>query len=273
MWMPLQSSMALNLAADGKRGKRLGQTWCVTGLGMVGGMLAVRLVNNALSYPAWFFVGGAWTLAAAAILFFMRRDIGHAQRPRFALNRRYSLYYCLALLEGGRRQVFCTFAVYALTKVYHTPLKTIATLMVINGVVNIFGGPVVGRMIDRTGERRILMFSYFVLIFVFAGYATIKIPQVLYVLYCLDNLLFLSTTCLTTYVQRIGKPEDLTTTLSTGVTAGHIAAVLVPLVGGYLWASLGYPATFFGGAGLVIMSLFLAARVPPLKLKQAREVE
>ena len=89
----------------------------------------------------------------------------------------------------------------------------------------------------------------------------IRHAHVLYVMYCLDNLCYLSTTCLTTYLQKIAAPEDLMPTLSMGVTMNHIAAVLVPLIGGYLWASLGYPVTFKGGAIVVFISFLLASRV------------
>jgi predicted MFS family arabinose efflux permease len=191
----------------------------------------------------------------------VRRDICHADKPRLVWKSKYRLYYALTFLEGCRKQVFFTFAVYSLTKVYHTHLQTIALLMLVNGCVNMFGAPVVGRLIDRIGERKILRTSYAALILVFLGYAQIRHAHVLYVLYCLDNLFYLSTNCLTTYLQKIAAPEDLMPTLSMGVTMNHIAAVLVPLIGGYLWASLGYPVTFKGGAIVVFVSLLLASRV------------
>lgn len=265
-WMPIQSSLALRLADEGSKGKRLGQTACAGSIGALIGMIAVRQVNYALSYQTWFLAGAAFIFAAAAVMLMLRRDTGHSEKPRFVWRRRYSLYYWLALLEGCRKQVFFTFAVYALTKVYHTRLQTIALLMIINTVVNMIGAPWIGRMIDRIGERRILLTSYFALIFVFIGYASIKHASILCVLYCLDNLFYLSTSCLTTYLQKIASPEDLMPSLSLGVTLNHTAAVMVPLIGGYLWASLGYPVTFSGGAVVVAISLMLAMRVPRHKV-------
>ena len=82
----------------------------------------------------------------------------------------------------------------------------------------------------------------------------------LYILYCLDNLFYLSTTCLTTYLHKIAEPEDVMPSLSLGVTLNHTAAVLVPLIGGFLWATYNYPITFRGGAVVVAISLALAAR-------------
>ena len=268
-WMPLQSSIVLNLAREGQKGKRLGQTACVGSVGAVSGMLTVMIFGHALGYAKWFLLGSAAMAVAAVAMFAVRRDIGHPDKPRFVWKRRYRLYYALTFLEGCRKQVFFTFALYALTKVYHTHLRTIALLMVVNGVVNIFGAPRVGRLIDRIGERKILLVSYASLILVFIGYAQIRHAHVLYILYCLDNLFYLSTTCLTTYLQKIAEPQDVMPSLSMGVTLNHTAAVLVPLIGGFLWASLGYPVTFLGGAVVVAISLSLAARVPVHKVKAA----
>jgi len=260
-WMPLQSSITMHLAEEHEKGKRLGQTAGWGSLGAVLGMATVLIVGLRLSYQGWFLMGGGFYAVAAYIMSRVRRDIGHADKPRLVWKSKYRLYYALTFLEGCRKQVFFTFAVYSLTKVYHTHLRIIALLMLINGIVNMFGAPVVGRLIDRIGERRILLTSYAALILVFLGYAQIHHAHVLYVLYCLDNLFYLSTICLTTYMQKIAAPEDLMPTLSMGVTMNHIAAVLVPLIGGYLWASLGYPVTFKGGAIVVFVSLLLATRV------------
>lgn len=265
-WMPLQSSITMHLAGPNEKGRRLGQTSGSWSLGCVLGMAAVLVVGLRISFQTWFLMGAGFYTVAAIIMAHVRRDIGHTDKPRLVWKRRYRLYYALTFLEGCRKQVFFTFAVYSLTKVYQTELRIIALLMLINGLVSMVGAPIVGRLIDRVGERRILLTSYAALILVFIGYAQIKHAHVLYVLYCLDNLFYLSTACLTTFVQKIAEPEDLMPTLSMGVTMNHIAAVLVPLIGGYLWASLGYPVTFKGGAIVVFVSLLLASRVGRPKL-------
>ena len=265
VWMPLQSSITLHMAEEGSKGKRLGQTAGSGSLGTLLGMASVLILGHSLSYSHWFLIGGGFYAIAAFTMLKLRRNIGHGNKPRFVWKHKYRLYYALTFLEGCRKQVFFTFALYALTKVYHTHLRTIALLMVINGLVNMFGAPIVGRIIDRIGERKILLTSYTALIFVFLGYAEIHHAHILYVMYCLDNLFYLSTACLTTYIEKIAEPADLMPTLSMGVTMNHVAAVLVPLIGGILWASCGYPITFRGGAVVVVISLILAATIKPVR--------
>jgi 4-hydroxybenzoate polyprenyltransferase len=127
LWMPIQSSLAMHLADANNKGKRLGQTACAGSFGSVLGMAAVMLISHKLLYQSWFLIGGILVAIAGFIMLMLRRDIGHAEKPRFVWKRKYSLYYALTLLEGCRKQVFFTFAPYALTKVYHTPLRIIAS--------------------------------------------------------------------------------------------------------------------------------------------------
>ena len=158
--------------------------------------------------------------------------------------------------------MFITFAVYVLTREFHTPLKAVALLMLINNAANMFGYPLVGRLADRIGERIILRVSYFLLIFVYLGYAFGRSAWLLYAMYILDNIFYFSTLCLTTYVKSIATREELLTAMSTGQTFNHLAACIVPLAGGLAWARFGYSYTFLASMLIVIFSCFYAGHVP-----------
>ena len=266
IWMPLQSAMALALSEEGQKGKRLGQIGSAAGLGTIIGIVMVLLIRQHLSFSAWYFIASCWMMAGAVTIWFVRRDLSPPNKPRLVWKRKYRLYYVLTFLEGCRKQVFITLAPFILVKVYHAPLGVMATLMLINNAVNLFGAPFIGKMIDRIGERKILTASYACLIPVFFGYALVKAPIALYVLYCLDNLLYLSTYGITTYLNRISDDGDLMANLSMGVTVNHLAAVAVPLVGGILWVKSGYQYTFVGGALVVMISLMLVQKMRCAKL-------
>ncbi|MCX6344522.1 MAG: hypothetical protein NT018_05535 [Armatimonadetes bacterium] len=131
VWQALQSSMVLGLAEAGKQGKRMGQTTCVASLGVICGALLVRHFSYGVSFSNWFLLSGAWMVAGAISMIFVRRNIGHPDKPKFVWKPKYRLYYILTLLEGGRKQVFITFAIYALTWEFGVKMGTIAVLALI----------------------------------------------------------------------------------------------------------------------------------------------
>ena len=166
------------------------------------------------------------------------------------LRRRYWLYYALTFLDGGRRHIFMTFAIFLLVDSHGVSIRTITILALINSVVSIGGAYVFGRLIDRVGERPILVVAFGALAFIFLGYAVIPWLGVLFVLYILDHLFFSAEVGITTYLRRIlVKPDDLRPSLVAGQTMNHVAAVALPVTGGdsvgSLWApgfrSLGAP--------------------------------
>lgn len=260
-WMPLQPSMTLAVSEEHSKGRRLGQISAAGALGSICGMMFVLAVGKLLGFRNIFLIAGGIAAVGAVAISIVSRDIGHKQKPRLIIKRRYSLYYTLVFLEGCRKQIFLTFAVFALVRNYGTPLQIVAALMVLNNVINLSLAPHVGRLIDRIGERHVLLFCYLALIPVFIGYATITRPGILYTLYCLDNLFFLGSIGLTTYIHRIADASDVMPTLAMGVSANHAAAVIVPLAGGFIWANFGYQLTFLAGAVIVAVSSLVVLRI------------
>jgi predicted MFS family arabinose efflux permease len=262
-WMTVQPSMALALAEEEKRGKRLGQLMALSSLGTVLGMVMVLFFGNRIGFNAVFVISGSTILLGAMAVLAISKDIGHADKPRMVFNPDYGLYYLLTFLEGCRKQVFMTFAVFLLVRNYHTSMVVVALLMIINNIVNFGTSEWIGKMIDRYGERNVLLVCYSAAIPVFIGYAAIGIPLLLYVMYCLDNLFYIGSMGSTTYLHKIAKPQDVHPTLAMGVSFNHAAAVAVPLVGGLLWATYGHAVAFYGGAVVVAMSVIAVCGMKP----------
>jgi MFS family permease len=122
----------------------------------------------------------------------------------------------------------------------------------------------IGWVIDRSGERKVLTVNYACLVFLFAGYALVHNLWLLVILYCVDNAFFGFSMAINTYLKKIVLPHELSPSLVMGTTVNHIAAEAVPLVGGMLWARYGYQVTFLAGAATCILSVAsaLAVRVP-----------
>ena len=155
-----------------------------------------------------------------------------------------------------------TFALYLLVRDHGSSVQTVAILGLVNGVISIAAVYQLGRLIDRFGERPILMIAYGALALIFVGYAVIPFVAALFVLYVLDNLFFSADTGVTTYLGKISvDPADLRPSLVTGMTVNHIAAVIIPITGGILWEAYGHWVPFIGGAILAVASLALSSRI------------
>ncbi len=255
VWMPLPNSMTLALAEEGRSGRRLGQIQTAGAIGSALGIaLALGLIG--LKLPAitirslYWVAGAAAVLGAAACLAIPRRI--KTPGPRIIFRRRYGLYYLLNFLEGWRKQIFLCFAGFMLVKIYHVDLLH---MFILQGVVQALGwmiSPHIGRLIDRTGERRVLGLYYVLMVAVFLGYVLGANRYLLCGLYVVDGTFFFFAMALTTYAGKLAPESERTATLSAGVAMNHVAAVATPLVSGLLWQHAGPRAVFvFGTVGAV----------------------
>ena len=257
-WLPLRSAMTLAYSTDEEKGKWFGQLRSVESFATLAMIGLCLIATDVFEFGGLFQIGGGVVAAGGIALLFTSRRLQTERENRFVLRKSYGLYYVLSLLDGSRRQIFTTFAIFALVKVFGTDRDIIIKLVLINQVVVLFFSPTIGRLVDKLGERTMLSISYAGLFFVFIGYATLKNVTHLYVLYCIDNFLFVGRIALMTYVNKIASPKDLKPTLAMGVTMNHVAAVSVPLIGGFAWVAFGYQIIFIGGAVFTLISLVCA---------------
>ena len=148
-------------------------------------------------------------------------------------------------------------------KIFHFSVREITVLFVANNVINYFLSPLLGKAIVRWGERKVLSVEYAGLVLVFLTYAATHSKKVVIVMYVLDHILFNFAIAIRTYFQKIGDPRDIAPSMAVGFTINHIAAVVMPVLGGLLWM-VDYRIPFFAGAALSLISLAAVQRIPRL---------
>lgn len=264
VWTPLPHSMAIALAEPGRTGSRLGQVLGAQALGSGIGLVAALLLTllGVRIRPLYLVAGAGAFLAAAACLGIPRRIA--TPGPSLVFRRRYLTYYVLQFLEGWRKQVALAFAGFLLVKRHGAPLTHMILLWAAIQAVSWLAAGRVGRLIDRVGEKRVLTFYYASMILVFLGYAFVPLKPLLYAIFVLDGAFFVFAVGLTTYVGRIAPASERTPTLSMGVAMNHVAAVLMPFLGGILWNSLGYRWAFLIGIPAAVASIVIVLRLPAL---------
>jgi MFS family permease len=176
------------------------------------------------------------------------------QRKKLFLKKRYWVYYLLTFLKGARRQIFMVFAAYLMVEKFGYTLDEIAMLFLLNKAANIVIAPLLGKLIEKIGERRALTIEYVGLIIVFVGYAMVESALIAAILYVVDHLFFGLAIGIKTYFQKIADSEDMAATQSVSFTIDHTASVIIPITFGLIWMS-NPSLVFYAGAGFAVLSL------------------
>jgi len=182
-----------------------------------------------------------------------REDVVPQQR-KMIFRKRYGLYYFLTFMAGARRQIFVAFAVFLLVEKFQFSVKEITLLFMLNNAINYFLSPLIGKAIIRFGEQKVLTVEYFSLIFVFVAYATVESKMIIAILYILDHIFFNFSMGIRTFFQKVGDADHMAPTMAMGFTINHIAAVVIPVLGGLAWV-VDYRIPFMAGAIMSLISL------------------
>lgn len=260
MWLPLHSSMAMSLSPEGKTATVVGTLNGVGALASIVGMGVLALIGGLatqIALSTYYLVGAGLVVIAGFLILRIPRDVGvtATNPPRMLVKRRYWLYYVLTFLQGSDKQVLNTFGLLVLVETFGLPVWQISLILVASSIVNLVGSPYMGRLIDRFGERTMISISYVVLTVCCLGFAAIHNVWLLVVLLLTIKLFITVGIALETYVYRSAPAEELTPTLSAGVSINHVTSVGMPLVAGAVLPYIGYEGVFLGTAGLILISI------------------
>ena len=278
--MPSRAAVAMQVAKPGCAGQSLGFLTSVMNFGHVAGSLLVagifffgtRYFERSEAFLFNVLWGVIIVLMLASTISTFTKDAPNApsKRPRLYFNRKFNKFYALELFYGARKQIFITFAPFVLIKEYGFSTASMATLLGLCALINVFAAPAIGKLTDKWGYRNTMIWDTVVLTFVclLYGFAGNLFPVriafwVVAVNYVLDAIL--STTSLATniYVRSLAENQDeLTSTLSTGISINHLIAILSAPVGGWIWVRFGIGYLFTFAAVMAIFNTLFAMTIP-----------
>ena len=210
-----------------------------------------------------YLLGGGITIAIAVFCWMIFPHLPEKveQHKKLILRKRYWLYYALTFMGGARRQIFVVFAGFLMVEKFGFSAAEISIMFLVNGALNMYFAPKIGKLIGHWGERKSLTFEYIGLIIVFVAYAFVSDPWIAVGLYIVDHLLFSMAIAQKTYFQKIADPKDMASTAGVAFSINHIAAVVLPAAYGLLWI-ISPAAVFLTGAAMGGVSLILARMIP-----------
>jgi MFS family permease len=260
LWTPLNSAIGMSLSSKESAGRVLGTLASVGSLAAIAGMGALSLISRlfeSMPLTNYYLVGGAVIVLAALFLMRLPKDLGatEAKPARILVKRRYWLYYVLIFFSGARKLVLGSFVTLMLVEQFGLKVWQVSTLMLVSSILNLLLAPYMGSLIDRFGERITTPISYAILALCCLGYAMVQSLGILIVLWVLIKLTQPLGMGLSTYVYRTAPPEELTPTLTAGVTFDHITSVSMPFMYGALLPVIHYQGVFGITAVLILISI------------------
>jgi MFS family permease len=278
--MPVKSTISLDLAKRDQAGASLGITSAISNLGNIAGFVVVTALFFVFSrlgftrtaiirFKAVYALAAALMIAAVLVVLVLQESRLKATRRRFYFAKKFFKYYMLEVFYGARKQIFITFAPYVLILNYHADTSIIALLLAICAVFGALLSPFMGRLIDKLGYKFIMVTDTLILIVVcfLYGFAHRLFPfRIAYVVVCvnyiLDSIISLASMASNVYVQDIAaNQEEITATLSTGISVNHVISIFIALMGGLIWKTLGVEILFSLSAFLGLLNTLYAATI------------
>ncbi len=236
-----------------------GRLRSISALGTIFVSLLLLYFVTKLDYLHIYFLTGFIGIIGATLALLKKPDLSclpTVQKKKLVFKSKYWLFYALTFLSGGRRQIFTIFSLFLLVEKFGFSASMVTFLFLVNNTINFFLNPLIGKLINVLGEKKLLTLQFAPAIFIFLGYAFLENPYIVAFLYILDQFTFSFNIAEKTFFQKMGDPDDISPSMAMSFTINHIAAVVVPTIGGALWL-IDYKIPFFIGAGLAVTSLFL----------------
>lgn len=285
LYMPMQSSVGMELITDGQYGKRMGEFSGVTTAFTMLGSIAVYV---GFKYGYFSFATDVKTVFVWSALFFLLAGLlhlpllklvkgqpAHHEKTKYVYRREYKYYYTLVVMFGVQKQIMLVYGPWVFIDILGKPVETLAILGIIGSFVGIFFIPALGKWIDQFGVKKLLYADALSFIGVYAcygilsgGYAsgaisTVGWPLLLgYTLFIVDRMSSQMGIIRTVYLKKIAvDPKDITPTLSLGLTLDHFVSIIAAFFGGIVWMRYGPQYIFYLVAFMSLVNLYVAIKV------------
>lgn len=282
LFMPLNDAISMDLAEKGQVGATLGRFKSVNTLC---NMLAAVLVffgfrTGFFSFQASailpFVLGAAVTAGAVVLLAMMALVIPQkdsVKNHRLLFRKQYMPYYMVTLAYGCQKRIRIVFAPWVIINLLGQGADTVALLTIATHFAGTLIAPVIGRMLDKLGVKKMLWVEA---IYIAASFAVMGLlagmladgsfqpgdwqtwlvfgSYVLCVLFEQFNMVH-------SYMMRsiAVAPSEVTQTLSVGLSVDHVMAIIASPIMGLIWSAWGVQYVFYLAALPVLFQLAAAA--------------
>ena len=303
MSFPLQDSIGIALSEPDKVGVRMGQ---FTSTRTAGAMISGLLVFFGFKYGAFSFITdikiplliavGAYIITIFIYIWILKskevsdiRDSQQVKKPTYSLSilfkKKYIIYYMFSLAKGFHNQILFVYAPWILIELMGRATDTLALLNVFGAFVGMLFLPVIGKLIDKIGTKKLLIFESLIFLLIYLSYAYMSkaintgviaktaVVALLVVggLYILDRTFALMMIVRSVYIKGlVSDSNELTQILSTGLSLDHVVSVGFAFLGGIIWSNWGPEFVFYISATscLITFTLAMLIKNPQLTVEE-----
>lgn len=281
-FMPLNDAISMELAERGKVGTGFGKfkgvttlvsmlSACVIFVGFRTGWFSFR---TPVILP--FALGTVCTGAAVVLLVLLYRlmpEQGHGVRNHKLLFRRsYMPYYMVTLAYGCQKRIKLVFAPWVIIQLLGQGADTVALLTIATHMAGTWVAPWIGRMLDKIGMKKMLWMEagYILLSFGIMGTLAGMLSSgqfstggwqtwMVFAAYILC-VLFEQFNLVHSFMMRsiAVSTEEVTQTLSVGVSVDHVMAIVASPIMGLIWEAWGVQYVFYLAALSALLQLAAA---------------
>ena len=286
MFMTLQDGIGISLFDSDNLGKRMGQ---YKGTSTAFSTVAAIMIFIGFRSGFFTFSTKTKTVFVVAFVFYVlaficlgyisviKKDAPKKkEKVKFIFRKEYKYYYILSVLNGTQKQIMIVFGPWVLISLLSQGADTIALLTIISSFIGIFFVQALGRWIDTLGIRKIMYLDAFTFIGVYLSYGIItslivsgKIPTTIALisagtLFVCDRISMQIGMVRSMYLNSIiVDKNEITQTLSTGISLDHIVTIMFAPIAGLIWTNVGPQYIFFIASALSLINMYVA-RVAPI---------
>lgn len=282
LFMPLNDAISMDLAEKGKVGTTLGKFKGVTTLFNMAAAVMVFFgfrtgffsFKTKIVLP--FAIGGVCTAGAVVLLAVMAlssQQKDTVKNHKLLFRKQYMPYYMVTLAYGCQKRIKIVFAPWVIINLMGQGADTVALLTIVVHLAGTWIAPVIGRMLDQLGVRKMLLVEagYIAVSFSVMGLLAGRLDSfsaggsltwLVYGAYVLC-VLFEQFNMVHSYMMRsiALDPSEVTQTLSVGLSVDHIMAIIASPVMGLIWNAWGVQYVFLAAALSALLQVAAAKSI------------
>lgn len=289
LFMPLQDSIGMSLSDPDKIGETMGKFGSLKALMsfITGIVVFIGFRTEFFSFKTdvkivFLLAGIAFSTAIVLCIILLKQAkkenlsiLDKKPRQKFVFRREYRYYYMLTIFHGVQKQIAFVFGSWVIIDLFLKGADVMTFLATTGSFMGIFFIRKVGHWLDKFGIKTMMYIDAISFIIVYTLYGiivwgieggTLGISNfsvgLIYVLYLLDKLSMQLGVVKSVYLKSIAlTPEDVTPTLSTGLSLDHIVSIIAAQISGFIWVTYGAQWVFFMTAFISFGNLFVASQI------------